>query len=113
MNKLGNKKHQPPTVFMKRTIVKSALLLSTVLFTHPVVADSSTSVTSIQGGATWIKQGDNNYSYNNNGTTAEKSALLYSSEAFNSEDGFKLTFFYKTGSIGTTWLSPIFYWFAQ
>ena len=101
MNKPDNKKHKPPTVFMKRRIVNTAILLSTVLFTHPVLADSSTSVTSIQGGATWIKLGDNNYSYNNNGTTAEKRAILYSSEAFNSEDGFKLTFFYKTGSIGT------------
>ena len=100
-NKLYNRELRPPTVSLKRTIVNIAILLSTGFFTNSVIADSSTSVTSIQGGATWVKQGDNNYSYNNNGTTAEKRALLYSSEAFNSEDGFKLTFFYKTGSIGT------------
>ena len=89
-------------VFMKRTIVSSAILFSLAYFANSAAADvSSFSVNEIKGGATWIGDGSNNFSYNNNGTVAERRALLYSSDTYNSETGFKLTFYYKTGALGS------------
>ena len=99
---MKNRKCRPLAVSIKRSLVSSAVLLSIALLTNPAAADSSTSVTSIHGGATWVKNADNDFNYNNSGTSAGRKALLYSTESYSSEDGFKLTFYYKTGSIDTT-----------
>ena len=57
-------------------------------------------VVSIEGGATWASSSNRGFEYNNNGTTnAQNRALLYSTSAYQSEDGFKLTIEYNTESI--------------
>ena len=56
-------------------------------------------VQSIQGGASWIKDpvsGD--IFYDNAGTVSTHRALLYSTDAYQSDDGFRLTIEYTTGS---------------
>jgi hypothetical protein len=57
-------------------------------------------VVSIEGGATWASSSNRGFEYNNNGTTnAQNRALLYSTSAYQSEDGFKLTVEYTSESI--------------
>lgn len=60
---------------------------------------SSNQLLSIEGGATWNNPSSGNFEYNNNGVNAQNRALLYSTEAYQSEDGFKLTIEYTTESI--------------
>lgn len=55
-------------------------------------------VNAISSGATW-QNTHGQYEYNNNGTQFQNRAVLYSTESFQSEDGFKLTIEYTTGSI--------------
>lgn len=56
-------------------------------------------VNSIEGSATWIQDGTGNFTYNNNGSIASQRAIVYSQNAYQSEDGFKLTIEYTSGSI--------------
>ncbi|MGJ8744027.1 T9SS type A sorting domain-containing protein [Polaribacter sp.] len=60
---------------------------------------SSNELLSIEGGATWASPSNGGFEYNNNGTNVQNRALLYSTSAYQSEDGFKLTIEYTTGSI--------------
>jgi hypothetical protein len=58
-------------------------------------------VQSLRSGATWQEDLiSGGFTYNSNGTNYQNRALLYSSETFQSDDGFKLTIEYTTGSIG-------------
>ncbi|MDO7172459.1 T9SS type A sorting domain-containing protein [Mariniflexile sp. AS56] len=61
---------------------------------------SSNEIKSIEGGATWSNSSSGDFVYNNNGSNTQNRALLYSTSAYKSEDGFKLTIEYTTGSIG-------------
>jgi hypothetical protein len=62
---------------------------------------SSHSVNSIEGTATWTEDATSgDFTYNNGGTVSSRRALLYSTDAYQSSDGFKLTIEYTTGSIG-------------
>jgi len=57
----------------------------------------------MRGGATWEENSSSNgFTYNSGGTHFQNRAILYSADAFQSEDGFKLTIEYTTGSIGST-----------
>ena len=60
---------------------------------------SSYDVNSIEGGAIWTGSGAN-FLYNNNGIESTKRALVYSTNSYQSEDGFRLTIEYITGSVG-------------
>lgn len=60
---------------------------------------SSNEVLSIEGGATWDNASSGGFEYNNNGSNAQNRALFYSTSAYQSEDGFKLTIEYTAGSI--------------
>ena len=55
----------------------------------------------ISSGASWVvnsKSGD--LASDNNGTTFTKRALIYSTDTYQSDHGFRLTIAYTTGSIG-------------
>nr|AYC81238.1 GH107 fucanase [uncultured bacterium] len=61
---------------------------------------SNVNVSSISGGANWQEGLQNGaFDYGNNGELASQRALLYSAESFQSNDGFRLTIEYQTGSI--------------
>ncbi|MGJ8762178.1 MAG: T9SS type A sorting domain-containing protein [Polaribacter sp.] len=60
---------------------------------------SSNNFIPIEGGATWNSTSSGVFEYNNNGTNIQNRALLYSTSSYQSEDGFKLTIEYTTGSI--------------
>ena len=60
---------------------------------------SSNELLSIEGGATWNSTSSGVFEYNNNGTNTQNRALLYSTSAYQSDEGFKLTIEYTTGSI--------------
>lgn len=62
--------------------------------------DSPYSIHSINGVATWEEAPEGWVSYNNNGTNFQRRALLYSDASYQSDDGFKITLEYTTGSIG-------------
>ncbi|MGJ8677450.1 MAG: LamG-like jellyroll fold domain-containing protein [Akkermansiaceae bacterium] len=59
---------------------------------------------SINGGAFWtnldLADEDEDLTYNNSGNNFNYRALSYSTQSFQSDDGFKLTINYTTGSIG-------------
>ncbi|WPR73170.1 Ig-like domain-containing protein [Flavobacterium sp. NG2] len=60
-------------------------------------------VKSIEGAATWTKDvSSGDFIYNNGGTVYSRRAMLYSAAAYQSNDGFKLTIEYTTGSIDET-----------
>ncbi|MBU2950924.1 T9SS type A sorting domain-containing protein [Tamlana agarivorans] len=56
-------------------------------------------INSIEGSATWTQSGNGDFLYDNNGVVASQRAMLYSQNAYQSEDGFKLTIEYTSGSI--------------
>ncbi|WP_405603984.1 T9SS type A sorting domain-containing protein [Polaribacter sp. Asnod1-A03] len=60
---------------------------------------SSNGIVSIEGAAVWNNSSNEGFEYDNNGINVQNRALLYSTSAFQSEDGFKLTIEYTTGSI--------------
>ncbi|WP_405563312.1 T9SS type A sorting domain-containing protein [Polaribacter sp. Asnod6-C07] len=60
---------------------------------------SSNEVLLIEGGAVWNNSSSGGFEYNNNGTNSQNRALIYSTSAYQSEDGFKLTIEYTTKSI--------------
>ncbi|ANW96115.1 glycoside hydrolase family 107 [Wenyingzhuangia fucanilytica] len=60
---------------------------------------SSSEVLSIEGGAVWDLSSNGDFVYNNNGSNFQNRALIYSTSAYQSEDGFKLTIEYTTESI--------------
>jgi hypothetical protein len=82
-------------------IVMYCLFISQKLTYAQVLYDdtSSNEVVSIAGGAKWDSPATGSFEYNNNGTNAQNKALLYSTAAYQSDDGFKLTIEYTTGSI--------------
>ncbi|MFC5050760.1 tandem-95 repeat protein [Rubritalea spongiae] len=56
----------------------------------------------ISGGANWSQAATNNpIGYNNSGTSHSNSAIIYSTNAYRSNGGFKLTVGYTTGSIAS------------
>jgi hypothetical protein len=55
---------------------------------------------SISGGATWLF--DSVYSYDNSGTAHSNSSILYSTDSYLANGGFKLTIGYTTDSTDTT-----------
>ena len=58
-------------------------------------------VRSIAGQATWTRDlASEHIIYDNNGTAFTRRALLYSPDAYQSDDGFRLTVEYNTGSVG-------------
>ena len=82
----------------KKLLTLSAMLFCSLIFSQVYYTESSPSeVRSIEGGATWENSGD--LIYNNNGTQGTKRALLYSTEAYQSDVGFRMTIEYTTGSI--------------
>ncbi|MDO6739329.1 T9SS type A sorting domain-containing protein [Wenyingzhuangia sp. 2_MG-2023] len=86
-------------------MLKMGILFNLLLFFNVAQAQifydetSSYLVNSIEGGATWTKSASGDFVYNNNGTISSQRALVYSTDAYQSEDGFKLTVEYTTGSI--------------
>ena len=61
---------------------------------------SSYNVKSIEGNATWeTTPTSGDFQYNNNGISSANKAILYSTEAFQAEDGFVLNVDYTTGSL--------------
>lgn len=61
---------------------------------------SAFEVHSIEGGASWIKDGTSgDFMYDNAGESSTQRAILYSKDAFQSDPGFRLTVVYTTGSI--------------
>uniref|UniRef100_UPI0040488960 T9SS type A sorting domain-containing protein n=1 Tax=Mariniflexile sp. TaxID=1979402 RepID=UPI0040488960 len=59
---------------------------------------SAYSIRSIEGSATWTDNAGD-FVYNNSGTISTQRAILYSTDAYQSDDGFRLTVEYTTGSI--------------
>ncbi|MBU2950925.1 T9SS type A sorting domain-containing protein [Tamlana agarivorans] len=57
-------------------------------------------INAIEGSATWTQSGNGDFVYDNNGAAATQRALLYSQNAYQSADGFKLTIEYTSGAIG-------------
>ncbi|WP_158973885.1 hypothetical protein [Cellulophaga sp. L1A9] len=85
-----------PTIYFLFFILQFEIASSQVLFEET----SEHAVQSIEGGATWFSDDETStISYNNNGTLEAQRALLYSTETFQSETGFKLTIEYAIGSI--------------
>ena len=61
---------------------------------------SASSIQSISGDANWLEgAGSGEYTYDNNGEAAEQRAIIYSTDSYQSDDGFKLTIEYTAGSI--------------
>lgn len=54
---------------------------------------------SIEGGATWSKDSNSDMVYSNGDTSASNRAIMYSTDVFQSTDGFILNIEYTTGSI--------------
>ncbi|MGJ8692955.1 MAG: dockerin type I repeat-containing protein [Thalassotalea sp.] len=62
--------------------------------------NSSAILTSIEGGANWSEDSiAGAFNYNNNGELASHRAMIYSTESYQSNDGFRLTIEYKAGSL--------------
>lgn len=87
-------------IHIKKTIPFLAFLLLFNSVYAQVFLDNNASfeVQSISSGASWLNT-NGQFDYTNNGTNPENRALLYSTDAFQSNDGFKLTIEYTSGSI--------------
>jgi len=82
------------------TLFFALFLQSTIILAQVYFDDSSSSqVNSIDGSATWTADTNGDFIYDNGGTIATQRAILYSTSAYQSQDGFKLTVEYTTGSI--------------
>ncbi len=101
MNKkrINSIKKESPILIFKIALFFCFLLLFNVTKAQVFYDESSPyGVRSIEGNATWIgNSGD--FVYDNNGTNSQNRALLYSTEAYQSKDGFRLTVEYTTGSV--------------
>ncbi|MGJ8654760.1 MAG: putative Ig domain-containing protein [Opitutaceae bacterium] len=84
-----------------------AMLPAAVLYEDSFDGDTlATNVSGTGGGAvnrtihahSWVDDG--NATLNTSGTSYTRRALLYSANAFQSDEGFKLTVYYTTGSVG-------------